>query len=125
MNGSEQSLIAWESSEGLATARIRYSQQRRFEEYEQISRELGAVAETEGVKAMVLNLAELEYLASRLLGVLAGLHHKLARDGRTLSLCRVRPEALRAFKLSRMDRIIPVFTSEEEARAAFAKLRSP
>ena len=124
MSDSGQPLVTWDLSQGVAVARLRYSPRRQFEEYEHISRELAAIADTEGVSAIVLNLAELDYVSSRFLGILVGLHRELAREGGKLAVCRMRPEPLSAFRLSRLDRGIAVFASEEEARTAFGESRS-
>ena len=118
METSKQPHIAWTLSEGVAVCRFRFAQHRPLEEFDEIGRELNAVADADGVQAVLLDLAAYDHITSRFLGILAALSKKLSIGNRKLALCRMRPEAQRAFTVSGLDRIIAVYTSEEEARTA-------
>ena len=112
---TEGKYILWEIGGNVALVRLRYVSAFRFEEYEPLLNELNGVAGTAGVTVMVLNLETLEHFPSRMMGLLTALSKTL---GRKLLVCRLRPEPLRAFKLCRLDALIPVFPGEDEAREA-------
>lgn len=114
----ESRYLTWSIDGRTALVRFRFIQLLRFEEYGMIEAELIGVAETPGVESVVLNFDVMEHFTSRLLGILASLSRKLKGNGRRLAVCRLRPEPLRAFRICRMDILIPCYASEEEARAA-------
>lgn len=118
METPDQPHIAWALSEGVAVCRFRYTGHRPFEEFDEIGRELNAVADGDGVRAVLLDLAAYDHITSRFLGILAALSRKLSKGKRRLAVCRMRPEAQRAFTVSGLGRIIPLYASEEEAQAA-------
>lgn len=113
----EHRFIALEVEERLAVVKFHYAPNFRFEDYEVIEAELNAVADAD-IKAMIINLDAMEYLSSRLLGMITSVAARMRESERTLVVCRLRPEALRAFKLTRLDSLIPQYPSEEEARQA-------
>jgi len=120
METGKQPHVAWTLSGDVAIVRFRYAPQRGFDQYEEIRNELSTVAEDERARAIVLNLDVFEHITSRFLGLLAELARQLSADGRRLALCRMRPTAERAFRISGLDRIISLHASEEDARAALA-----
>jgi anti-anti-sigma factor len=112
---------AWNVADGVAMIRLNYVQMLRFEEYSQLEAEILHAAEGPDIRAVVLNFDVLELFSSRLLGIIAAVAKRMKTKGRRLVVCRLRPEALRAFRLCRLDTIVPVFAGEEEARAAVEK----
>ena len=110
--------IDFSQSGDVAIVRFRFVRQRNFSDYGEISRELDVVTGTEGVRAVLLNLDVLDHFSSRLLGIFLAAAKRLSSEGRTLAVCRLRPEPLRVFRLCRADALIKVYGSEEEARAA-------
>ena len=130
---TEGKYATWTRSGGVLIAHLRYVRILQFEEYAALETELNGLAETEvyppqaapratrGIDAVIINCDALEYFTSRLLGILAALSRKLRDAGRKLAVCRLRPEPLRTFRICRLDSIIPVYPSEQEAREAFAK----
>jgi anti-anti-sigma factor len=106
--------------DGLTVVRFRYIPSFRFEDYDLLEAELTAAAGDPAVRGVVINLDALEYLTSRMLGMLTAVAHKLLGEGRAVAVCRLRPEAMRAFKLTRLDSVIPSYPTEEEAKRALA-----
>jgi len=88
---------------------------RDTEEFESIHRELNAVADIEDTCAMLINFSGVEFFSSRMIGLLVALHSKLSDRGGKLVLCRLRPEPFRVLMLSKIDTLIPVFDTEEDA----------
>ena len=116
MEASDFRHITWTRADGVAVVRIRFAPRYDYAEYDDISRELRAVTVVSGKDAVLINLDSLELFSSRLLGIFLAAAKQLAREGRTLSVCRLRPGPLRVFKLCRADALIASFASEEEAR---------
>ena len=113
--------ITLELRDEVAVIRMRYARFFRFEEYDQLEEELlRAAAGAPGGKVLV-NLEAVEYVTSRFIGVLAALHKKVVSGGGRMAVCRLRPETMRVFQLTRMDALIPVCPSEEEALKTLAK----
>ena len=120
MTGKDLKHITWALAEGIAVVRFKYSQFRDFEAYDEIARELDSAASADGVRVLLLKLDVLEHFTSRLLGIMAALSKRLREAGKALAVCRVRPEPLRTFRLCKLDTIIPVYATEEEATAALS-----
>ena len=118
MEDSGLKYVGCKVSDGLALVKLRYAEFLGFDAYDHLQGEFEAVADEEGVDAVLVNLDALEHITSRFIGILAALSSRLSQKDRRLAICRMRPEALRAFKLCRMDSLIPTYDSEDEARAA-------
>jgi len=107
-----------EKTNGLRVVRLQFSRQRDFSEYDELNEELRCLAHEKGANAVLINLEAVEFVSSRMLGILIGLAKDLAQSGKRLAACRLRPEPSRVFAMCRVDAIIPTFGSENEARAA-------
>ena len=118
MSEQKTSHITWSLSGGVAVVQFRYSPLRAFEEYDEMRRELDAVAGAEGVRAMILNLHSYEYITSRFLGILAALARKLSDRNHRLVVCRLRTEPARVFTIAGLHKLIPAYPTEKDARAA-------
>lgn len=103
------------ASGGIAVVRLNFKRLRDPADANVIAQELSAIADRDDVRAVLINLAVIEHFSSSFIGVLASLRKRLSEGGRKLAVCRLRPEPLRVFRICRMDAIIPVYDSEEEA----------
>lgn len=112
--------IAWDVQDGVALVRFHYVSGFKFEEYDPLEAELAAVADAAGIKAIIVNMDALEYVTSRMLGALTSAAQQARQKGLRLVACRLRPEPLRAFKLTRLDSVIPLYATEDEARQALS-----
>ena len=72
-----------------------------------------------GQHTIVLNLAEVRFIDSSGLGAIVSTLKLLGREG-NLVLCGVTDPVMSLFKLTRMDRVFQMFTSESDALAALA-----
>ena len=113
----------WTIEGDVALVGFHYSGFRPLADYDEVARELSALAEEEGLSAVVLNLQAYEHLPSRFLGVMVALQKELAERGCTLAACRLRPEPQRVFEMARLDELIPEYTTEDEAREALGRWR--
>lgn len=71
-------------------------------------------AQRETDKNIVLNLNGVGYINSRGLGVVAELYNRLKEEGRTLRIVCNSPFVREVIEVVKFDRVIPVFSSEEE-----------
>jgi anti-sigma B factor antagonist len=68
----------------------------------------------EGKKKILLNLSHIDFIDSRGLGSLISIFKTLS-DKEWLGICEPTSNVMSLFKLTRMDRIFDIYSSEEEA----------
>jgi anti-sigma B factor antagonist len=86
---------------------------------EAIGAELYALVDQQARKKIVLDFASVKFLSSQMLGVLIHLQKKARQIGGRLVLCAMRPELMKVFQITKLDKILE-FAPDE--RAALAKL---
>jgi anti-anti-sigma factor len=64
---------------------------------------------------VLLEMVDVHFLASSVMGELVRLHKRLAVQGDLLHLCGLHPECREALHITRLDRVLPTFDSREEA----------
>ncbi len=70
----------------------------------------------QGVSTFVLNLSNVEFIDSKGIGVLVAVHKKLLDAGKCC-LCCLKPNVSKVFSISRIDRLLTIRPSEDEAAA--------
>src|SRR5215471_1105731 len=73
-----------------------------------------------GHSNIIVDLSRVEFIDSTGLGAMVSCLKMLGGNG-SLSLCGIRDTMMSMFKLTRMDRVFPMFATAEEALAALAK----
>jgi anti-anti-sigma factor len=73
------------------------------------------LAEEAGNRVLVLNLGNLQRMASAMVGQLLLLHRRLRKQGGRLILCQVPSSLLEIFCLLRLTQVWTIFTREQEA----------
>jgi len=73
-----------------------------------------------GANHLLVDLGSTDYLDSTAMGVLVGVLKKVAEKGGSVRLVRLRPRIRRLFEITRLDRVLPIFESEEDALAELA-----
>jgi anti-sigma B factor antagonist len=68
---------------------------------------------------LVLDLSQVEFIDSSGLGAIVASLKMLGGTG-SLRLCGIRETILSLFKLTRMDRVFPIFATQEEALASLS-----
>lgn len=68
---------------------------------------------------LLLDFAEIEFLSSAALGVLVALKKKVDAAGGRLKLCRLSPDLLEMFRLTRIADLFVIHQDEREALARF------
>ena len=72
-----------------------------------------------GNRCIVLNLEEVDFIDSSGLGAIVSALKRIGNDG-DLVICSVRETVMSLFRLTRMNRVFDMFSSEEEAIQALA-----
>jgi len=86
---------------------------------ETIGRKLYDLVDREARRKLVLDFSEVRFLTSQMLGVLIALHKKSqAIDGKVV-LCGIRPDLGKAFKVTRLDKMLSFADDKEAALASF------
>jgi anti-sigma B factor antagonist len=70
-----------------------------------------------GNRCIVINLSEVDFIDSSGLGAIISAFKKIGDNG-AMVICVVRETVMSLFRLTRMDRVFDIFSSEDEAIAA-------
>lgn len=73
-----------------------------------------------GANHLVIDMNNTDYLDSTAMGVLVGVLKKVAENGGWVRLVGLKPRVRRLFEITRLDQILPIFDSEEQALADLA-----
>lgn len=88
---------------------------------QQLGKELNELVDTEYLVKMVINFSKVKFLSSAVLGKLIALHKKIAAQKGRMAFCNINPDIMQVFKITRLDKLIPIYEDEEEAVARIAK----
>ncbi len=86
---------------------------------ESLGRELFALVDTEGRRKIVLDFHLVEYLSSAALGKLITMHKKVTTSGGRMALCNIQKDILDVFKITRLDKVLTLCTSLDDALSKF------
>jgi anti-anti-sigma factor len=78
-------------------------------------REIDALVEQHDIRKIVLDFAQVTLMGSAALGMLIRLQAKYVPQGRRMALCRVQPTVREVFRITRLERIIEIFDTLDEA----------
>ena len=74
-----------------------------------------------GIVHLVLNLSSVSYIDSFTVGFLMDIYRRLADQKGRMALAGVQPRVKNILALTRVDEVIPIYETEEEATASFAR----
>ncbi len=79
------------------------------------------LVEVEGRRRIVLDWAEVQYIASQAVGIVMALQKKVSahKDGKLL-LCGVGPRVMELLKITRLDRVLAIRPTQKDAATALA-----
>ena len=84
-----------------------------------IGDELTKMAESGGVLKMLINMENVEYLSSAVLGKLISVHKTLRQKKGSLKLCGIGAAIFEVFEITRLDKVFDIQKSENDALEAF------
>ncbi len=119
---AEQPSLKVEESQGVTIVSFRDAPILDAVTTQRIARELYAVAENADKRKVVLDFATVRFLSSRALGVLLTLRRKADKAGVNVVLASIRPELVRVFEITNLDKLFGFFDSREDA---IARLNQP
>lgn len=70
---------------------------------------------------MIVDLTEVQYLSSAVLRVFIALYKQIKAENGDLKLCCVRPSIREVFKVTQLDKMIPILETQEAAVNDFKK----
>lgn len=85
----------------------------------QFGAELFSLVEQDNRKSLLLNFDGVEFLSSAALGKLITLDRKVKTHKGRLKLCKIRPEILDVFAVTKLNKVFDIRDEEAEALAAF------
>ena len=68
-----------------------------------------------GVKRVILNLTNVDYIDSAGLGVLVALLKRIKKEQGVLRIAGLKPNIMKIFQLTRLNQIFDIYNTEEEA----------
>lgn len=84
-----------------------------------IGDQLFALVDNERRTKILLDFGTVEYLSSAALGRLLNLNKKIEKVHGQLRLCRIKPEILDVFQITRLDKVFKIFDDQGVALESF------
>ena len=84
-----------------------------------IGEQLFSLVDEQGLKKILLNFSNVEYLSSAALGKLITLNKKLQQAGGKLILCNIDAQIFEVFEITKLDRFFKIIKEEQAALQAF------
>ena len=84
-----------------------------------IGEQLFSLVDEQGLRKILLNFSNVEYLSSAALGKLITLNKKLQQAGGKLILCNIDPQIFEVFEITKLDRFFKIIKEEQAALQAF------
>lgn len=103
----------------ITVVRLRDRKLHDQERIEELGRELFELVEGRNCRQLVLNFVDVEFISSATLGKLIVLDRKVKAVNGQLRMCRVSPEILEVFRVTRLDKVFDIRGEESEALASF------
>jgi len=82
-----------------------------------VARELYQLVDDKDRKKLILDLSEVQFLASAAIGMLMTLHQKLTAINGTFVICGLRRELMRVFDIMKLTKVFKFAANEDEALA--------
>jgi anti-sigma B factor antagonist len=82
---------------------------------QQLGQELNDLVDKDYVVKMVINFSKIKFLSSAVLGKLISLNKKIAAQKGRLAFCSINADIMQVFKITRLDKLIPIYEDEDEA----------
>ena len=82
---------------------------------QQLGKELNDLLDNEYANKMVINFAKIKFLSSAVLGKLISLNKKVATMKGRIAFCSINSDIMQVFKITRLDKLIPIYDDEDTA----------
>lgn len=88
-------------------------------EIESIGQELYSIASKSACSQIIVDLKEIHFMSSAMIGVFIQFKMKLRKNDSELKLCNVKPELLKMLKLTKLDKVFDIYPTRRDALHAF------
>ena len=88
---------------------------------QQLGAELNDLVDKQYATRLVINFSKIKFLSSAVLGKLISLNKKLTGMKGRLAFCNINPDIMEVFKITRLDKLIPIYEEEQEAVKGVSK----
>ncbi len=86
---------------------------------QELGAELFSLIERDNRRSIVLNFDNVDFLSSAALGKLITLDRKVKQAQGRLKMCRIKPEILEVFQVTKLNKVFDIRDEQDEAIAAF------
>ncbi|MBI4567882.1 MAG: STAS domain-containing protein [Planctomycetes bacterium] len=109
------------STESNGDVTVVYLQSPRLDESHagELAYELNKTAEKEFQPKILINMKDVTYISSAIIGKLAAFQKKMNQDKGTLKFCSVSSAVMKVFQVTRMDKIFTIYGDAVGAMNAF------
>ena len=90
---------------------------------QQLGQELNDLIDKQYMIKMVINFSKIKFLSSAVLGKLIALNKKIAEQKGRLAFCNINKDIMEVFKITRLDKLIPIYEDEDDAVRGILKPR--
>lgn len=88
---------------------------------QQLGQELNDLVDKQYMVKLVVNFGKIKFLSSAVLGKLIALNKKIAAQKGRMAFCGINDDIMQVFKITKLDKLIPVFTDEDDAVKGVSK----
>jgi len=88
---------------------------RELSDAQRISDEVEEIAYNNRINLVVINFSRLKQMTSSFLGRLIALHKSLTQAGIQLRLCAMSKNVEKAYRICKLEKVIPLYKSEKKA----------
>lgn len=87
-------------------------------EIDSVGQELYSIADKSACSQVIVDLKDVEFLSSAMIGVFIRFKMKLRKNDSELKLCNAKPELLEMLKLTKLDKVFDLYNSRRDALTA-------
>ncbi len=106
--------------EGVTVASLRTASLLDEPTIDEIGRSLFELVDAQACRKLIVDFRAVSHLASQMLGVLVSLNHKSQAIKGKVVMCGLRPNLMKVFKITRLDKILTFADDESKALLEFA-----
>lgn len=121
----KKSLTMHERRGNVGIVRFETSQVLDEMNVQQLGDELRDLVEKEYITKIVINFERVKFLSSAVLGKLISLHKRVMIEKGRLGLCSINKDVRLVFKITRLDKLIPIFETEDAAVSSIEGVNWP
>ena len=85
----------------------------------QIGDTLGGLIDGREYPNILLDFTNVDHLSSAALGMLINANNRLLQRNGKLRLCKIRPQIMEVFAITKLNKLFKIFATREEARESF------